>query len=267
MATQIQMISFKEIETEMRKFNPDFSYLSVKEIAKNPGFYKLAMTCLDDHFTVLVRSRSKTAIENAKRYLKKEGFLVYGNLDLHGYEISKESLRKKNTPENVIYEVMNKVASYLSLDLNKEEDIGKNSQGDYYFYFYPVTKKTPTWLDFKKGIYLDELNRFAKETRQSIDLIFSQLDNVLYGGLKLPGIACEKFKEAYFEAVNLQIEKDDPRKLFIACKLLMELVPEEKNLDEIGLLQMFFTEHPVFAEDKIEDIYLDFPNEVTEDSL
>ena len=95
-------------------------------------------------------------------------------------------------------------------------------------------------------------------------MIFSPLDNGVYGGLKLPGIASKEYEEAYFEAVNVQVNKSDKRSLYIACKNLMQLVTEESELDEIGQFQMFMVEEDIFVEENIEEIYLDFPNEVDE---
>ncbi len=258
--------SFMDIEEEMRKYNPDFKKIDIKDIVRNPSSYKLFSTSLDDHFCILLRSQSKELVTLAKTFLKKSGFDVYGSIDRRGLDKVRDEYLKRNLPPSVVHETMKKTMEYLGVDLSKEKEIGCNLEKDYYFYFYPIKSDVRTWADFKKMTYLDELNVLAKKYASSIDLIFSQLDNVVYGGLKLPGIAIEKYHDAFFEACNVQVKKTDQRSLFIACSNLMELVSEEKELSEIGLFQMFMVEEEIFAEDRIEEIYLDFPNEITDDS-
>lgn len=262
---ELVAISFHDIEEEMRKYNPDFKTLSVKEIAASADQYQLFSTLLDDHFTILLRSADKNAVLKAKLYLSKCGFVTLSSQDTFGLEnVQREYIEKRSLPANVVDATIRKTAEYLSLDIDHIKEIGKNKEGDYYFYFYPIKDGVPTWNEFKKGTYLDELNKLAKASRQSIDMIFSQLDNVVYGGLKLPGIASKEYEEAYFEAVNVQVNKSDKRSLYIACKNLMQLVLEESELDEIGQFQMFMVEEDIFVEENIEEIYLDFPNEVDE---
>jgi hypothetical protein len=258
-------ITFNEIEEEMRKYNPDFKKLSVKEISSSPDAYQLFSTILDDHFTILLRSADKNDVMKAKVFLSKCGFVTLSSQDTFGLEnVQQDYIEKKNLPANVVDATIRKTAEYLSLDIDHIKEIGKNKEGDYYFYFYPIKEDVPTWHEFKKRTYLDELNKLAKASHQSIDLIFAQLDNVVYGGLKLPGIASKEYEEAFFEAVNVQVNKRDKRSLFIACKNLMQLVSEESELSEIGQFQMFMVEEDIFVEEDIPEIYLDFPNEVDE---
>ena len=258
--------SFSDIEEEMRKYNEDFKKIDVKDIASNPSRYKLFSTSLDDHFCLLLRSQSKEAVSLAKIFLKKNGFDVYGSIDRRGIDHVRDEYLKRGLPPSVVYETMRKTMEYLAIDLDKEKDIGVNEEGDYFFYFYPIKKDVVSWAEFKRRDYLDGLNQLAKKYKSSIDLIFSQLDNVVYGGLRIPGVAIEKYHEAFFEACNVQVRKSDQRSLFIACCNLMELVKQESELDEIGLFQMFLVDEEIFGEEKIEEIYLDFPNEINDDS-
>lgn len=260
---ELKKIKFRDIEEEMQKYNPDFRLLSVFEIAKDPNRYHLFSTLLDDHFTILLRCQNENAVKKAKEYLKKNGFLTFGNLDTFGLErVRQDYVSHKNLPENVVFEVMKKVEEYLGLDLSKEEEFGRNKEGDFYFYFYPITKEIRTWVEFKESTNLTVLNSFAKEAHQSIDMIFSQLDNVVYGGLKLPGIASKEMEEAYFEAVNVQVNSSNPRHLYIASKILTQLVQKEEELNQLGLFQMFMVEKEIFSDSEAQEIYLDFPNEV-----
>lgn len=255
--------TFKDIELEMQKYNPNYEKWSLKKIATSLSEYQLFSTKLDDHFTILLRSADKNSVLEAKRYLNRCGFITLGCLDTFGYnEVRSDYLINKKLPLDIVNQTMDKVAQYLNLDMKKNKEIGKNKEGDYYFYFYPIKKDVSTWLQFKQGPYLDELNRFAKASKQSIDLIFAQLDNVVYGGLKLPGIASKEYEEAYFEAVNVQINKSNKRNLFIAIKNLFELVEHEEELSSLGQFQMFLVDKEIFIEENIEEIYLDFPNEV-----
>lgn len=259
--------TFRDIEEEMRKYNPDFKKLSVSQIAASPERYHLFSTKLDDHFTILLRSQSLEAVSQARLYLSKCGFEVYGNMDLRGMEEVRKEYDKKKLPPSVVDETMRKVLEYLHLDLSNEKDIGQNEEKDYFFYFYPIKKDVPTWTEFKRRDFLDNLNTLAKKYSSSIDLIFSQLDNVIYGGLKIPGVAKKEYHDAFFEACNVQINRTDQRMLYIACRNLMELVSEEKELSEIGFFQMYLVDKEIFVEEKIEEIYLDFPNELMDDSF
>ncbi len=256
-------INFSDIEEEMRKYNKNFEKISLKKISQNLNDYQLFSTLLDDHFTVLVRCASKSAIKKAKDFLTKSGFVTIGSLDLYGFwNVKQDYLINKKLPLDIVNSTMEKVASYLKIDPNKNQEIGKNKEGDYYFYFYPVKEGVPTWVKFKQGPYLDELNKFAKEAKQSIDLIFAQMDNVVYGGLKIPGIASEEYQNAFFEAVNVQVNKSDKRSLYIAVKNILQLVDDESELSQLGLFQMFLVEKEIFVDYEYEEIYLDFPNEV-----
>ncbi len=107
----------------------------------------------------------------------------------------------------------------------------------------------------------------AKKAESSIDLIFAQLDNAIYGGLKIPGVAIEKYREAFFEACNVQVGKSSIRELYIASKVLMELVSAEEELIDIGLFQMYMVDEPIFSQYDYEEIYLDFPNELMEEEI
>lgn len=264
----ILSVNYSALEEEMQKYNPDYKRLSVKEIASSPEPYKLFATLLDDHFTILLRSADKKAVKKAEDYLKKEGFLVFGSQDTYGFENVKNNyLYVKKLPPQDVDMTMKKTASYLGLDLNKHEEIGKNKEGDYFFYFLPIKEKVRTWVDFKNGHYLDDLNDIAKSSHQSIDLIFAQLDNVVYGGLKLPGIASKDFYSAFFEAVNVQTVNEDKRSLYITCKVLEQLASNEKEAREkLGLFQLFLVKEPIFSLEP-EETYLDFPNEVDESYL
>ena len=266
---QLTQVSFKEIEDEMQKFNPGYQRRSLQEIARAPQEeYQLYATMLDDHFTLLLRSQDKNAVLEAKKYLLQERFPVFGKEDTYGYDLVKEDfLFRKKLPKDDVDAAMKKAAEYLAIDPNHREDYGKNKEGDYYFYFLPLNTKVRSYSEFKKGLYLDHLNDLAKKSHQSIDLIFAQLDNVVYGGLKLPGIASPDFYSAFFEAVNVQVLKGDKRALYIASKVLMELSPEEKEVFDLGLFQMFLVDKPIFSMPEIEEIYLDFPNEVDEHVL
>lgn len=261
--TELKRIKFRDLEEEMRKFNPDFKLLSVYEIAKDPNRYHLFSTLLDDNFTILLRCQNENAVKKAKEYLRKNGFLTFGNLDTFGLErVRQDYVFNKKLPENVVFEVMKKVEEYLGWDFSKEKEFGKNKEGDYYFYFYPITSEIRTWVEFKESKHLTVLNSFAKEAHQSIDMIFSQLDNVVYGGLKLPGIASKEVEEAYFEAVNVQVVPSNARNLYIASKILTQLVKKEEEIDQLGLFQMFLVEKEIFSDSEAQEIYLDFPNEV-----
>lgn len=266
MDKKIVQIHIADIEEEMRKYNPSFEKLTIKEITKDPSRYKLLSTTLDDHFTVLVRCASKDAILKAKDYLSKKGFNILGSLDTYGVDKIKENYIKQNAfPMDVINQTISKVCEYLKIDINEKKEIGQNKEDDYYFYFYPINNDCLTWYDFKKSTYLDKLNEFAKEASQSIDLIFSQLDNVVYGGLKLIGKASENLYDAYFEAVNVQVNKSNMRTLYIACKNILQLANNDDELSTLGCFQMFFVDEEIFYEEQIEEIYLDFPNEVDEE--
>lgn len=258
--------SFSQIEEEMKKFHPEFKKLSLKEIASHPKTYKVMSSKLDDHFCVLVRSQDKKATSEAKKYLKKCGFKVYGNIDRYGIDMTRDQLLDYKMPVEDVDKTLNKALEYLHIDLSKEEDIGVNKEGDYYFYFYPIKEDVTTWTDFKKQDYLDNLNEFAKKYHSTIDLIFSQLDNVIFGGIRIPGVASEKFYHAYFEDCTLQIDESNPRSMFIAIKNILELVHDESELKEIGSLNIFMVEKLFFQED-IEEIYLDYPNELDDDYL
>lgn len=260
-------INFHDIEAEMKKLSNSKKLLSVMEISQNKEGYSFHSTSLDDHFCILLRSKDYKAVMQAKLYLKTCGFEVYGNIDRKGLDAVKKELEMKNLPTQDIEAVMGVTANYLNVDLKKEEDIGKNKEGDFYFYFYPVKKDVPTWHEFKKRNYLDELNVLAKKAESSIDLIFAQLDNVIYGGLKIPGVAIEKYREAFFEACNVQVGKSSIRELYIASKVLMELVSAEEELIDIGLFQMYMVDEPIFAQYDYEEIYLDFPNELMEEEI
>lgn len=265
---RITQIGYSGIEEEMQKFNPEYKRLSLKEIQSlPPEKYQLFGTLLDDHFTLLLRSGSLDAVKKAQDYLRKQGFPVFGNQDTYGLDRVRNYFLSKNLPLNDVEMILKKTEEYLGIEEKKRQAIGKNKEGDYYFYFLPLKKDVKTYSDFKKGTYLDNLNVFAKDSHQSIDLIFAQLDNVVYGGLKLPGIASTDYYSAFYEAVNVQVLRGDKRNLYIASKVLQELAGEEKEVYELGLFQMFLVDKPIFAIDETEEIYLDFPNEVDESSL
>ena len=263
----VSKINYRHLEEEMRKFHPSFEKLSIDEIVKNPKLYELYSTALDDHFTILVRSADIKAIMEAKKYLMQKGFFVMGDRDIYGLTQIEEDYLKKGFPQKDIDSVLDKVKNYLGFDKKKEELIGKNKEGDYYFYFMPKNEKVNTWHEFKQETYLDELNLIAKKSQRSIDLIFSQLDNIIYGGLKLPGVAIEEYKEAYMEAVNVQVLKEDKREMFLACRILKQLADKEDDVFDLGLFQLLLCEEPIFAMEEIEEIYLDFPNEIDENTF
>lgn len=266
MDKEFTRVTYKEIEDEMQKYHPDFKRLNVIDIAKESKTYEINSSLLDDHFTVLVRSSDKESILKAKEYLKSVGFKVFGSYDTYGIDaIRNDYILKGNFNIETINAVIEKVAKYSNIDLNNILDVGKNKEEDYYFYFYPIKEDVKTWTEFKQFNYLDKLNEFAKSSAKSIDLIFSQLDNVIYGGLKLPGIASDEFKDFYIEAINIQINKNDKRSLFITSKILTELVTGEEELTEYPIFQMLmYEDEPLFANYDIEEIYLDFPNEIDE---
>ncbi len=258
-------INFHDIEVEMKKLSNSKKMLSLFEISQNKEGYSFRSTSLDDHFCILLRSKDYKTVLQAKLYLKTCGFEVYGNIDRKGLDSVKRELEMKNLPPEDVDSVMEVTSNYLNFDLKKEEDIGKNKEGDYYFYFYPIKKDVLTWHEFKRRTYLDELNVLAKKSESSIDLIFAQLDNVIYGGLKIPGVAIDEYRDAFFEACNVQVRRTSIRELFIASKILMELVSGEEELRDIGLFQMYMVEEPIFVQYDYEEIYLDFPNELLEE--
>ncbi len=258
-------INFHDIEVEMKKLSNSKKMLSLSEISQNSEGYSFHSTSLDDHFCILLRSKDEKTVLQAKMYLKMCGFEVYGNIDRRGLDTVRNELEMKKLPTEDVNAIMEVTSNYLNVDLKKEEDIGKNKEGDFYFYFYPIKKDVPTWHEFKRRTYLDELNSLAKKSESSIDLIFSQLDNVIYGGLRIPGVAIEKYRDAFFEACNVQVGKSSIRELYIASKILMELVSDEEELVDIGLFQMYMVDEPIFVQYDYEEIYLDFPNELTDE--
>ena len=70
-------INFSDIEEEMRKYNKNFEKISLKKISENLNDYQLFSTLLDDHFTILVRCASKSAVKKAKDFLTKAFSIIF----------------------------------------------------------------------------------------------------------------------------------------------------------------------------------------------
>lgn len=257
-------ITVEDILTSLIRFNTNIERWSLEKISQSSKAYKLFSTSLDDHFTICLRCESEEAIKESIKYLKNNSFKVIGSIDDFGLDNVMSELTNKNIyPEDVLNEVYKKTCKYLNIDPSKKKEYSKNVNDDFFFFFYPLNEEVKTWYGFKNSLHLIELNKIAKKYHKSIDLVFSQLDCLIYGGLKLPGIAIKQLEEAYFETCNIQIDKDNVRQLYNAVKIILELVPDTRKLIEIGKFQMNYVTSPIFDMDS-EDVYFDFPNEVDE---
>ncbi len=262
MKDNITQIDIDSLEKAYFALSQDTERKGFHDIASNEKRDKKSLYRMDDFFTILVRSFDRNAVMSIRDLLRKEGFQTMSH-DTYGLDrVRNEYILQGVLSAEDIQNTLSKTAKdYLSTEYIHSDELQKNEEGDSFFYFFPIKRNIGSFMEFKKHDYLDRINEIAKKSRQSVDLVFSHVENRIFGGIRIPGIAKEEFHQAYFQTIGIQCRKDI-HEIASACCLLDELLDGKEDISPYDSFRIFFFEdEPVFYEDP-KETYFDYPNEI-----
>lgn len=262
MKDNIEQVDIDGLERAYFALSQDLEKKTFAEIASNAKKDKKMIYRMEDFFTILVRTSDRKSALSIRNLLDKEGFLTMSH-DTYGLDRIRNEyiLQGVLSPEDIQKTLDKAAKDYLQTEYIHSDELQKNEEGDTFFYFYPIKKGIHSFMDFKKHDYLDRINEMAKKSRQSVDLVFSQIENMIYGGIRIPGIAKEEFYHAYFQTVGIQCRKDI-HQIETACCLLKELLDSKEDVSPYDSFHVFFyDDEPVFYEEP-KETYFDYPNEI-----